>query len=155
MPVSDYCRSDPATATPDESVQEAAKRMEAANAGCLVVVDAERRPVGLLTDRDVALGVLRGRLDPTTARVSELMHEPVVTVTEHAPLQVAARFMRQNALRRVPVVDNASGELRGIVAADDLVQLIASELGLVADVARHQSPANLRGDRALAPQSEG
>lgn len=155
MPVKDYCRSEPATARPDETIQEAAKRMEAAGAGCLVVVDAEQRPVGLLTDRDVALGVLRGRLDPTAAKVRELMHEPVVTVTEHAPLQVALRFMRQNALRRIPVVDNTSGELRGIVAADDFVQLISSELGLVADVMRHQSPANLRGDRALSPQSEG
>jgi CBS domain-containing protein len=155
MPIGDYCRSEPTTARPDESVQDAAKRMDAAGVGCVVVVDELSKPVGLLTDRDVALHVLRHRVDPARATVAELMREPVVTLSERAPIAVAARFMRQHGLRRIPVVDNETGVLTGIVAADDLLQLVSAELAVAVDVARQQFPADLRGERALAPGSGG
>jgi CBS domain-containing protein len=149
MPISEYCRTDPVTGAPGDSVQEAAKRMDAAGVGCLVVVDEARRPLGMLTDRDIALRVLRSRLDPTRATVGDLMNAPAVTVSDRAPVAVAARFMRANGLRRIPVIDHRDGTLLGIVASDDLLQLIASELASCAEVARRQFPADLAGDHAL------
>ena len=49
------CVREVLVATPEESVREAARRMQKADVGSLVVLDPDRRPVGILTDRDVAL----------------------------------------------------------------------------------------------------
>jgi CBS domain-containing protein len=150
MPIGDYCRREPVTATPDESIQDVAKRMDAEGVGCVIVVDDGRRPVGVATDRDIALRVLRRGLDPTTTGVQEVMHEPAVTLTRSAPLAVAARFMRQNGLRRIPVVEGDSGELFGVIASDDLLQLAATELRACAEVVRQQSERT--ADHALPPE---
>lgn len=154
MPIVDYCRSEPVTAGADESIQEAAKRMDVSGVGCLVVVDGAARPIGIVTDRDLALQVLRRGLDPAAETLECVMSEPVVTITDHAPLGVAARFMRQHGVRRIPVVQGDTGAMVGIVSSDDLVQLVSSELSACADIARQQFPADLRGERALSPGGE-
>jgi CBS domain-containing protein len=107
----------------------------------------------VLTDRDVALAVLGRGVDPDAARVGDLLEGDVVTVTARAPLAVAIRMLRLHALRRLPVVDARSGELVGLFTADDVMQLVAAELGAVAAVARPQFPADLRGERALGARS--
>ena len=151
MPVGDFCRREPCTATADESIREAAKRMDARGVGCLVVVDAGGRPVGMLTDRDLVMRGLRRRRDPDTTTVGEVMHGDVTRVREAAPLEVAIRRMRSDAVRRIPVVDDA-GRLVGILAADDVLQLASSELAGVAEAIRAQVPANLEGGHALPPK---
>jgi CBS domain-containing protein len=148
MPVGDFCRREPCTATADESIREAAKRMDARGVGCLVVVDAEGKPVGMLTDRDLVMRGLRRRRDPDSTTVGELMHDDVTRVREAAPLEVAIRRMRSDAVRRIPVVDDA-GRLVGILAADDVLQLAASELAGVAEAIRTQFPADREGGHAL------
>lgn len=150
MPIRDYCRGDPVTATAEESIREAAKRMDACGVGCLVVVDGANRPIGMVTDRDLALRVLRRGIDPGSTPLEAIMHAPVVTVSESAPVAVAVRFMRQNGLRRVPVVDGQTGVMSGIISSDDLLQLVASELTACADVARQQFPA----EQAPSPGGE-
>jgi CBS domain-containing protein len=151
MPIGDYCRREPVTATPGESIQDVARRLDAEGVGCAIVVDAERRPVGVATDRDIALRVLRRGLDPATTEIQAVMHEPAVTMTRNAPLAVAGRFMRQNGLRRIPVVESDSGALFGVIASDDLLQLAAAELSACAAVARQQFPAE-PADHALPPE---
>jgi CBS domain-containing protein len=152
--VAEYCRRDPQCASASESVRAAARRMDAAGVGCLVVVDERRRPRGVLTDRDVALAVLCRGVDPDATTAGELLEGDVVSVTARAPLAVAIRMLRLHAIRRLPVVDARSGELVGIFTADDVMQLVAAELGAVAEVARQQFPADLRGERALGAGSE-
>jgi CBS domain-containing protein len=151
MPVGDFCRREPCTATADESIREAAKRMDARGVGCLVVVDAGGRPVGMLTDRDLVMRGLRRRRDPDTTTVGEVMHGDVTRVREAAPLEVAIRRMRSDAVRRIPVTDDA-GRLVGILTADDVLQLASSELAGVAEAIRAQFPANLEGGHALPPK---
>ena len=148
MPVGDFCRREPCTATVDESIREAAKRMDTRGVGCLVVVDAEGKPVGMLTDRDLVMRSLRRRRDPDKTTVGEVMHGDVTRVREAAPLEVAVRRMRSDAVRRIPVVDDV-GRLVGILAADDVLQLASSELAGVAEAIRAQFPTDLKGGHAL------
>jgi CBS domain-containing protein len=148
MSVADFSRSNPCTATPDESVREAAQRMDARGVGSLVVVDAEGKPVGMLTDRDVVMRVLRRRRDPERTTVGSLLFGEVTRVRASAPLEVAVRRMRSDGVRRIPVVDDA-GKLVGILAADDVLQLAASELAGVAEAVRAQFPVDLEGRHAL------
>lgn len=139
MAVRDYCRTDPHTARPDDSVRDAAKRMDSLDVGCLVVVDDEGRPVGMVTDRDVAIRVLRGRLDADATPLRDFMQAPVIQVTEKAPLAVAVRFMRRNAMRRIPVVDPETGRLTGLITGDDMLPLLARELTAAVGVVRAQA----------------
>jgi CBS domain-containing protein len=150
MPIGDYCRRDPETAGPDETLRGAAQRMDASSVGSLVVLGEGRRPLGVVTDRDVALAVLRKGLDPETTPVSALIGGDVASVTERASVTVVIRIMRKHGLRRLPVVDVESGELRGIVALDDLLQLLASELSATAEAVRKQFPADLSGAHGLS-----
>lgn len=126
MPVSQFCRRNVWTIGPDETVREAAHRMKNENVGCLVVVDGGK-PVGILTDRDIALEVLTRKLDPDALHVREIMHAPPITIDDKAPLRSAIQRMRSEAIRRLPVVDG-SGALLGLVTADDVALLIAQEL---------------------------
>jgi CBS domain-containing protein len=153
MSVRDYCRRDACTATPDESIREAAKRMDARGVGCLVVVDAQQRPIGMLTDRDIVMRVLRRRGDPDRVQVGAVMQREPSFVREDTPLDAAVRVMRRDTVRRLPVVDE-SGRLVGILGVDDALQLLASELAGVAQAVRAQFPADTDPRRALPAHGE-
>ncbi len=137
MSVGDHCRRGFSRANQDETVREAAQRMRDENAGCLVVVDDKERPIGTLTDRDVAMQVLRRGRQPNETKVGEVMHEEITTLWESTPLLTAFRRMRADGLRRIPVVDDA-GKTIGVMEWDDALQVIATELDQAAQVARSQ-----------------
>ena len=139
MPVANYCQSPALTAGREETARAAAERMDKEGVGCLVVVDGAR-PVGILTDRDLALGILCNRLDAGAVRVGEIASRSPVTIAQDAPLAEAACLIRRHGVRRLPVVNDA-GELVGLIAADDLMQLAIGELSGLAVAVRAQSPA--------------
>jgi CBS domain-containing protein len=138
MPVGSYCRRPARTITPEHSVQVAAEWMDKQRVGALVVVDGARA-VGLLTDRDVALRVLADGRDAGSTTVGDLAGGPPVTLTEDKSLPEASARMRRLRLRRMPVV-GADGNVVGMLTLDDLVRLVAEELGALADVASEQVP---------------
>lgn len=140
MSVERYCRRDPVTVRPNASVREAALAMQARGVGMVVVVDDEGRPVGALSDRDVALRAIRSRLDAAAVPVSDLMRTPAVTIRTASPLAVAIRVLRREGIRRLPVVDGRTGRVVGVLAADDVLELASAELEAVAEVIRKQAP---------------
>jgi CBS domain-containing protein len=139
MSIRSYARRSPCTARAEETVREGAKRMEAYRVGCLVVVDERQRPVGIVTDRDVVMRVLRRRRDPDRTTVGQIMHVDLATVREDEDVERAVRAMRREGVRRVPVVDD-DGLLTGIFTSDDALQLLSSELAALAQAVRAQFP---------------
>jgi CBS domain-containing protein len=151
MPVADYCQRDVRTIDVEATLREAAQRMAEEGVGSLVAVQREH-PRALLTDRDLALLVLREGLDPDVVRVGDaLSHDPVV-VHADAPLRAAAALMRRRAVRRLPVVDERQ-RLVGVIAFDDLLGLVARELSGIADAVAAQSPSPRPPERARAADS--
>jgi CBS domain-containing protein len=138
MPVGDYCRTPIVTVAPDLSVREAARQMKAQGVGTLVVTEAER-PVGMLTDRDVALEVLCGHLDAESVPVRDIMRSPVVTLREGTPVAEGARMLEMQRVRRLPVVEK-DGKLVGMLSVDDLLPLIARELAGISEAIQCQRP---------------
>jgi CBS domain-containing protein len=135
MPVGELCIRQTVVASRDTSVQEAAKLMRQYHVGDLVVTDqagGKRIPVGIVTDRDIVVEVLAQGLDAASLSVEDIMAQDVVTVREQEGIFQTIAKMRAKGVRRVPVVDG-EGALAGIVAVDDLVELLADELG---DLAR-------------------
>ncbi len=120
-----------------ESVADAAKLMREQHVGTLVVVDErgpQRVPVGMITDRDIAVGVVALGLDPGTTEIGDVMSPEVITVRETDGLAETVALMRARGVRRVPVTD-AHGTLVGLLAADDVLELLAEEIaGLASTV---------------------
>ncbi len=140
MPVGDYCRQPVQTVHPDEPLRAAARRMRDEGVGALVVVHEDRRVAGVLTDRDLALQVLREGRDPDATPVRALVAREPVVVHADAPLALVAGMMRRRGVRRLPVVDR-SERLVGVIAADDVLRLLARELGGLAEAVAAQAPA--------------
>lgn len=137
--VGEHCQRIVCTVSPDDTLREAAERMQRAGVGCVVVAQDER-PVAILTDRDLALEVLCEGLDPDVVHVQAVMGHPPITIDEHEPLHAAARQIRAARVRRLPVVD-ASGTLVGLIAADDLMLHAADQLAHICQVIRRQIAA--------------
>ena len=124
------CTKPVVTASAQMTVEEAARAMRTKNVGALVVVNAGR-PIGMLTDRDVAIEVVAKGMDPDVARVGDVMHKRPITIREDLGIFDAAKVFARTGVRRLPVVTK-SGVLVGVIAVDDLIMLLGNELGHVA-----------------------
>lgn len=118
------------TASARMTITEAARAMKQKNVGALIVVNAGR-PLGVLTDRDIAIDVVAAGKDPDAVHVEDVMRKKPATLREDLGLMDAARIFAKTGVRRLPVVDKA-GRVTGIVALDDLMMLFGNEMGLVA-----------------------
>ncbi|HEX3034041.1 MAG TPA: CBS domain-containing protein [Thermodesulfobacteriota bacterium] len=124
-------RTDVVTVSPSASVTEAAHIMRDGGIGALVVTDDERRPVGIVTDRDIVVSTIADHQNPDEMLLEELMNKKLVnrkliTVNEDADVFEILRVLSKNSIRRVPVTK--SGRLVGIVSVDDMVVIVATEL---------------------------
>jgi CBS domain-containing protein len=142
MAVGQICTRSVDTAELTESVHTAAQRMHARNVGTLVVVDKDRRPLGIVTDRDLMVRTLVECCDPVKARVWEVMSQLPQTVNEETTTDEALGIMRSGPYRRLPVV-NREGHLVGLVSLDDVLTLVATEFGEISKLLRQQSPESL------------
>lgn len=120
----------PISAGPTEPLSAVAQRMLEHNVGAVVIVERQK-PVGIITDRDLALA-LGARGVATQAPVKSVMSTPVRTVPEGAGIFAATQCMRDVGVRRLAVVDN-DGCLVGIVSMDDLLRLLGGELHNLAE----------------------
>lgn len=138
MPVEDLARSDVVTATEQTSVAEIATTMDERNVGSVVIVEDDE-PVGIVTDRDLALRVVAEEADPSSLTAENVMSEPIETIDHDAGFYEAVDRMSDHGIRRLPVT-GSGGELAGIITTDDLEELIADEHEQLADVIRAQRP---------------
>ncbi len=134
-------REDVEIAQAGESVQQAARRMRERRVGTLVVVDDLRHPIGIITDRDLAVRVLGEERDPVTTQVGDVMSRPPVVVSQDTPTESALALMstRARSFRRLPVVDGR-GRLAGIITVDGALTRIAAELASIDRVIEGQTP---------------
>ena len=123
----------PVTIGPEESISKAARLMEQENVGAIVVV-RQYRPVGIITDRDLALAICLHGASPREP-VQNRMMSPVETIRDDQGIYDATQKMMELAVRRLPVVDD-DGQLVGIVSLDDLLSLLSRELRNVAQGVR-------------------
>jgi CBS domain-containing protein len=110
---------------PGDTLARAAQMMNENKVGAVVVTE-QRRPVGILTDRDVALALGLGEAVPSDP-VQNVMSCPVTTMRDDEGIFDATQYMMENALRRVPVVDKIGCAI-GLVSLDDLLILLTREL---------------------------
>jgi len=141
MNAGDICNREVVVAYRNTSLAEAAKLMRENHVGSLVVVVdrlSERVPIGMLTDRDLTVAVIAKELDPRKLNVGEVISSELFTVREKDSVTDVLRLMRERGVRRVPVLTH-SGALAGLVTVDDVLDIVAEQLGdIVHAVARER-----------------
>jgi CBS domain-containing protein len=134
MPIGEICSREVVCAKRDVSVKTAARLMREYHVGSIVVVDEpedKRIPAGIVTDRDIAVAVVALGLDPKVIQIGDIMGSALVSVKEDWGVAEVVELMQLKAVRRLVVTD-ADGYLVGIVAADDVLCLLAEEMSALA-----------------------
>jgi CBS domain-containing protein len=116
--VQDVMTPDPVTVSRSDSVVAAARLMESADVGSVPVVDGGT-PVGIVTDRDIAIRVVAQGKDPNSTTVEEIATNQPYYASPDQPLDEALELMAYRKVRRVPVVED--GMLVGMLAQADVV----------------------------------
>jgi CBS domain-containing protein len=108
------------TIKPTELLTVAAKKMVRLNIGSVVIVEG-KKPVGIITERDVTRQVVKGSKGLKVA-VSKVMSKLSATASPSTSVQQAFELMLENKVRRLPVLDG--GSLVGIVTEKDLMRWV-------------------------------
>ncbi len=144
MRVSDVMTKYPQVALPDMPIEMVARMMVEFDCGAIPVVNnlTERRPLGIITDRDIVTrSIARGR-DPMELVVGECMTTPVITVDEDMSVHRLVQLLELGQIRRV-LVTNTGGTIVGIVSLADIARNASKrETGdLVREVSQPGMPA--------------
>ena len=117
------------TATPDNTVSQAARLMAAKNAGAVLVIEGDQL-VGIFTERDVVFRVIAPGLEPKATLLREVMTADPKTLGPTQSYGHALVLMQENGFRHVPVVDE--GQAIGIISSrnamdPDLEEFVADQ----------------------------
>jgi CBS domain-containing protein len=137
MPIDDLARSDVVTADPETPVGDLAATMDDENVGSVVITEGNT-PVGIVTDRDLAVRVLGEHVDPVGQTAGDVMSRDLRTATRDTGFYEATTLMAEHGIRRLPIREGDS--LVGIVTADDLHELLGDEHRQFAGIIRAQRP---------------
>jgi CBS domain-containing protein len=148
MSLERVCSKNVVTISPDATVLEAANLMRSKHVGCVLAVN-DSRPVGILTDRDIVLGVVASARKPAETSVRETMTANLTTVNVNYDLLDAVRLMRSRGVRRLPVVDEHR-HLLGIITMDDVLTAFGAEMGELAGAVQKEL-----GLEASTPEARG
>ena len=110
------------TADASDSVFDAIAKMIGGDVGCIVVMQNDDI-AGIVTKGDVIKNSFLKLEDPRKTRVSSIMSTPVVTISPDDSLEQAARVMSERNVSKLPVVDDESGLLVGIVTSTDIIRV--------------------------------
>ena len=117
--IQDVMTRDVQTISPQETVQRAAQMMDELNVGAIPVLDGGKL-VGMITDRDITVRSVAAGQAPGTARVGDVMSTDVRTCTRRQTVDEVLGQMGDVQIRRVPVIDEDSQQVVGIVSLGDM-----------------------------------
>lgn len=121
MNVKEVMTKDPACCTAETPLREVAKMMVDNDCGCIPVVDSEetKKPVGMITDRDITVRTVAEGKNPLDLTASDAMTVNAMTVTPETSIEECCNIMEEYQIRRVAVVDK-NGACCGMIAQADI-----------------------------------
>lgn len=139
MRVGEACNRTVVTADAALGVIEAAQLMREQHVGTLVVVERGEggRPIGILTDRDIVVEAVAESAPLEQIGISDIMSTDILTAREGDDLLEALDRMHNAGVRRMPVV-NGGGRLIGILALDDVLELLTEVMGRLSQLSGMQ-----------------
>jgi CBS domain-containing protein len=122
----DLMTPDPQCCTAEQTLNDVAKMMVECNCGEIPVVDAEKKLIGVVTDRDIVCRAVAAGKNPSVVTAQDAMTHPVISVVLESSLDAVLARMEEHQIRRVPVVDT-DGCVRGIVSQADVARKAAEQ----------------------------
>ena len=130
--IQDIMTRDVQTISSQETIQRAAQLMDELNVGAIPVLDGDKL-VGMITDRDITVRSVAVGQDPRSTKVTDVMSTDVRTCTPGQSVEDVLSQMGDVQIRRVPVVDEQSGKVIGIVSLGDVATSDAADVDLALD----------------------
>ena len=115
-----------------KTILDVAKFMKKTSVGSVIVVEdsAGKHAKGIITERDIVYKVLAKGVDPYNSKVEEVMSRPLRVVKPDTTIEDAAKAMRENKIKRLPVV-NDDNELIGILSEGDIMKIFPVVVDLI------------------------
>ena len=130
MNVGELCIREVVITEKDSSIRQVARLMREYHVGDVIVVEEMNNdciPVGIITDRDIAIELIAEDVDLNTITVGDAMSFDLLTALEEDDIFTLIERMQVKGVRRVPVV-NANGGLEGIISVDDLIDVFSEQM---------------------------
>lgn len=141
MNIGEVCTREVTIVGPGEPLLQAVHEMRRRNVGCVIVVEPRGKsmlPIGIVTDRDIARALPEHPGDLGALPAAAVMTRDPFTLREDESIVGAMARLRERGVRRAPVIA-AGGELVGLVSVDDLLGIIAEQLGSLARLVERQT----------------
>ncbi|MEM4295486.1 MAG: CBS domain-containing protein [Candidatus Anstonellales archaeon] len=132
LKVKDVMKTNVVVINADAPVKEAAKLMARHNIGSVVVIE-KNEVKGILTERDIVRKMVAEEKQ-ANIKVKDIMSHPIVVTAPDVSLETAAKIMKKNNVRRLPVIDK-KGYIVGIITENDILRLLPSVLDLIEEKA--------------------
>ena len=137
MLVRDVMTKEPRVVRRDTIIQEVVATMSKFDISSVIVVE-EKRPVGIVTHKDLISKVLQPRIPPDAVEALEVMSTPITTISEDASIEEAARLMARKNIKKLAVVrDN---HLVGVITTSDLVRTQPQLTSLLDELLKRKTP---------------
>jgi len=149
MKVGDYCKRGVVAVSAKADITAAAKLMRDDHVGFLVVFNEDdeiHKPVGVLTDRDIVLQVTARDVNPHEVTAGDAMTRQPLIAAETDDVSDLLQAMRIAGIRRVPVVDTR-GALTGVIAIDDVIDVVTTMLCDISGSIKHEQRQEWRSRR--------
>lgn len=130
MQIGEYCNREVVVIHKDETPLDTSRLMRRLHVGDVIIVDnvdGDKTPLGIITDRDIALEIVAADIDPAAIAAIDIVRRPLVTVNETDDISECIVCMKHNGIRRLPVVDD-DGLLVGVITADDILEIVTEQL---------------------------
>lgn len=95
--------------------------------GSVIVIDRDKVPIGIITERDLVKRVCLEKLNPSKMLVEELMSSPLITIMTFDSVDTATRIMLSNKIKRLPVLES-DNRLMGIISVTDITRKLSKIL---------------------------
>lgn len=115
----------------DATAQAAAKLIKDARIGSILVTE-KGKAIGILTERDIVIDVVAAGRDPAQTPLKAVMSKPLKVIGAHQSIQDAALALKENKVKRLPVVDK-KGRMVGILSEGDLVRVFPGLLDILSE----------------------
>lgn len=134
IPVKDVMSSPVITVFEDDSVEHVAKLIAERDIGSIVVTDRKGIPIGVITERDIAIRVAAKNLLPRKVKAREAMSSPPRTIEPGVDITEAAKRMQEYGVRRLVVMDK--DKMVGIVSSRDILSITPALIEIIMEKAR-------------------
>lgn len=137
MSIGEFCTREVVVAEKNIGMVALAQLMRKYHVGDVVIVEKHvdrMLPVGIVTDRDIVVELIAEEVDLESVTAGDVMSTGLITAKQKDGLWDTLQLMRSQGIRRLPVVSEEEF-LEGILTVDDLIELLADELVILAKIA--------------------